>query len=61
MTNGISGDSSVQFQAGNYASKSSAGTSKVKLDLNSVPENKVKVTPPSAAGEGKGLRLDIKA
>ncbi len=34
-----------------------------KLDLDSIPESKVRIQPPEAgsAGQGKGLKIDIKA
>jgi len=58
MINSVSGSISSQT---NFASQSTGGTSKVKLDLNSVPESKVKIQTSSPAGEGKGVRIDIKA
>lgn len=61
MIEGVSSGASIFFQPGNFARESSGGTSKVKLDLNSVPESKVKVQAPGSAGPGKGLRIDIKA
>jgi len=60
MIEGITAGASNIFQPGNFARESSGGASKVKLDLNSVPESKVKMAGP-AASQGKGLVLDIKA
>jgi len=61
MIDGISSGASTVFQPGNFAREASDGASKVKLDLNSVPESKVKVAGPATAGPNKGLLLDIKA
>ncbi len=62
MAQSISIGATTQFQPGNFALKSSGGTSKVKLDTNSVPDSKVKIeTAPPSAGPSKGIKLDIKA
>lgn len=60
MIESVSSGAAIQFQPGNFAREESGGASKVKLDLDSVPESKVKVVAP-AAGEGKGLLLDVRA
>jgi len=60
MVNAVNSGAQVQFQPGNYARESSGGSSKVKLDISSVPESKVKIQTSANVGSGKGLRLDIK-
>jgi len=61
MVASVSSGANIQFQPGNYAKQASDGASKVKLDLNSVPESKVKLDISGNAGDGKGVKIDIKA
>ena len=61
MVDSISaGASTLQFQPGNYAKQSSGGSSKVKIDTDAAPTSKVNIDTTGNAGEGKGVKIDIK-
>jgi len=60
MVDSIGPSSALQFQPGNYARQSSGGSSKVKLDVNSAPQSKVKIETSSGLGQSKGVKIDIK-
>jgi len=61
MVDSIGPSSALQFQPGNYAKQASSGGSKVKLDVNSVPESKVNIDTSGSAEKSKGVKIDIKA
>lgn len=61
MIDSIAAGASNSAQSNNPLKETSERSSKVKLDLESIPENKVKIDGPASAGKGKGLVLDLQA
>ncbi|NVJ97850.1 MAG: hypothetical protein HWE25_06845 [Alphaproteobacteria bacterium] len=57
MIGSVSSGAALQLNTAGMAPHKSNGGG-AKLDLNSVPESKVKVSAPHT--EGKGLKIDIK-
>lgn len=61
MIESIAAGASNNAQLSSSLKQASGNTSKMKLDMDSVPENKLKIDSPSDAGNGKGLVLDLQA
>lgn len=62
MIESVSAGAALQIPPGKGIKISSNNDeNKVKLDLNSQPESKIKVPAAGSAGPNKGLRIDIQA
>lgn len=61
MVENVSAGAVLQIPPGKGLNVSSKADKNPKLDLNSVPESKIKVPPVGSAGPGKGLKIDIQA
>ena len=60
MISSVSGAGNLILQHAKSASMHDAPKSKLKLDLNSIPDNKMKIQSDLTTEPGKGLKLDIK-
>lgn len=61
MIENVSAGAALQIPPGKGINLTSKADKGAKLDLNSVPESKIKVPAPGSAGPGKGLKIDIQA
>lgn len=61
MVDSVSSGAALQIPPGKGINLSTNNKdSKVKIDLESVPENKMKLRPLGTTGTGQGLKIDIK-